>query len=30
MKTELMTTEQMRLEVEKLWIKHIKLCQDDF
>ena len=25
-----MTTEQMRLEVEKLWIKHIKLCQDDF
>ena len=30
MKTELMTTEQMRLEVERLWIKHIKLCQDDF
>jgi len=30
MKTELMTTEQMRLEVEKLWIQHIKLCQDHF
>ena len=30
MQTELMTTEQLRLQVEKLWIQHIKLCQDNF
>ena len=30
MQTDLMTTEQMRLEVERLWIQHVKLCQDNF
>ena len=25
-----MTTEKLRLEVERLWIRHIKLCQDHF
>jgi predicted phage terminase large subunit-like protein len=27
---ELLTTEQLRVAVEKRWIEHIKLCQDNF
>ena len=30
MNPDLMTTETLRLEVEKRWIEHIKLCQDNF
>jgi len=30
MEKELLTTEQLRVEVEKKWIQHIKLCQDNF
>ena len=30
MKSDLLTTEQLRLQVEKLHIQHIKLCQDNF
>ena len=30
MKPDLMTTEKLRLEVEKRWIEHVKLCQDNF
>ena len=28
--TELLTTEQLRDQLEKTWLKHIKLCQDNF
>ena len=28
--TELLTTDQLRLKLEKTWINHIKLCQDNF
>ena len=28
--TELLTTDQLRLKLEKTWIQHIKLCQDNF
>ena len=27
---DLLTLEELRNEVEKKWIKHIKLCQDNF
>ena len=27
---ELLTTDQLRVAVEKKWIEHIKLCQDNF
>ena len=27
---QLLTTEQLRLRLEKVWLKHIKLCQDNF
>jgi predicted phage terminase large subunit-like protein len=30
MQKELLTNEQLRLAVEKKWIEHIKLCQDNF
>ena len=30
MKTDLLTTDQLRARVEKLYIEHIKLCQDNF
>ena len=30
MQTELLTAEQLRDRVESLWLKHIKLCQDNF
>tara|TARA_R100000231_G_scaffold56341_1_gene46813 strand:- start:9939 stop:11411 length:1473 start_codon:yes stop_codon:yes gene_type:complete len=30
MKASLLPTEKLRLRVESLWIKHIKLCQDHF
>ena len=30
MQSDLLTTEQLRLQVEKLHIQHIKLCQDNF
>ena len=30
MKKNFLTTDKLRLEVEKLWIQHIKLCQDNF
>ena len=30
MEKEFLTTEQLREEVEKKWIKHIQLCQDNF
>jgi hypothetical protein len=30
MNKELLTNEQLRLAVEKKWIEHIKLCQDNF
>jgi len=30
MQTDLMTTENLRLEVEKKWIEHIRLSQDNF
>ena len=30
MKTDLLTTDQLRTRVEKLYIEHIKLCQDNF
>jgi predicted phage terminase large subunit-like protein len=30
MSTELLTTEQLRDQLEKTWLKHIKLCQDNF
>ena len=30
MQKELLTNEQLRLAVEKTWIEHIKLCQDNF
>ena len=30
MKPSVMPTEKLRLKVEKLWIQHIKLCQDHF
>ena len=30
MKPSLLTTEKLRLEVEKKWIEHVKLCQDNF
>jgi len=25
-----LTTDKLRLEVERLWIKHVQLCQDNF
>ena len=28
--TELLTTDQLRQRLEKVWLKHIKLCQDNF
>jgi len=28
--TELLTTDQLRERLEKVWLKHIKLCQDNF
>jgi predicted phage terminase large subunit-like protein len=28
--TNLLTTDQLRLKVERTWIEHIKLCQDNF
>ena len=28
--TELMTTDQLRKRLEKVWLRHIKLCQDNF
>jgi hypothetical protein len=28
--TELLTTDQLRKRLEKVWLKHIKLCQDNF
>ena len=30
MKKDFLTTDKLRLEVERLWIQHIKLCQDNF
>ena len=30
MNLELLTTDQLRTRVEKTWIEHIKLCQDNF
>jgi len=30
MNTDLLTIEQLRNKVEKVWIEHIKLCQDNF
>ncbi len=27
---KLLTTDQLRLRLEKVWLKHIKLCQDNF
>ena len=27
---KLLTTEQLRLRLEKTWLKHIKICQDNF
>jgi len=30
MENELLTGEQLRDKVESLWLKHIKLCQDNF
>ena len=27
---DFLTTDKLRLEVERLWIQHIKLCQDNF
>ena len=30
MKPSILPTEKLRLKVEKLWIQHIKLCQDHF
>src|SRR5210317_1821499 len=30
MNKELLTNEQLRLAIEKKWIEHIKLCQDNF
>ena len=30
MNTDLLTTEELRNKVEKTWIEHIKLCQDNF
>ena len=30
MNTDLLTTDQLRTRVEKTWIEHIKLCQDNF
>ena len=30
MEKELLTNEQLRLAVEKTWIEHIRLCQDNF
>jgi len=28
--TDLMTTDQLRKRLEKVWLQHIKLCQDNF
>ena len=28
--TELLTTDQLRERLEKVWLRHIKLCQDNF
>ena len=28
--TDLLTTDQLRERLEKVWLKHIKLCQDNF
>jgi hypothetical protein len=28
--TELLTTDQLRKRLEKVWLQHIKLCQDNF
>jgi hypothetical protein len=30
MSTELLTTSQLRDKLETTWLKHIKLCQDNF
>jgi len=30
MNTDLLTVDQLRNKVEKTWIEHIKLCQDNF
>jgi predicted phage terminase large subunit-like protein len=30
MKSDLLTTDKLRLKVESLWIQHVKLCQDHF
>ena len=30
MNTDLLSTEQLRDRVEKTWLQHIKLCQDNF
>ena len=30
METDLLTTERLKDKVEALWLKHIKLCQDNF
>ena len=30
MNTDLLSTEQLRDRVEKIWLQHIKLCQDNF
>ena len=30
MQYDLLTTDQLRLQVEKLHIEHIRLCQDNF
>ena len=27
---DLLTTDQLREKVERVWIQHIKLCQDNF
>ena len=28
--TDVLTTDQLRERLEKVWLKHIKLCQDNF
>ena len=30
MKADLLTTDQLRMQVEKLFLQHIRLCQDNF